>query len=99
MERRNIKLKNLDELKLIKKLFISRIGKSEHTDLLLKWDALSSWSNQKEIRTLFFNKEEEPMYQLLRIALLHLGSITTDSSGEEEKPLYYFIDMYYSTYR
>jgi len=54
MERRNIKLKNLDELKLIKKLFISRIGKSEHTDLLLKWDALSSWSNQKEIRTLFF---------------------------------------------
>ena len=39
------------------------------------------------------------MYQLLRVVLIHLGAIDADSEDEKEKPLYYFIDMYYSTYR
>lgn len=99
MEESNIDTTNLNEVQCIKDLLLTRLGRSEHANFLSQWDVISKWANQKEVKTLFFNGPEEPMYQLLRIVALHLGTVDADFHIQKTMPLYHFFDMYYNTYR
>lgn len=97
----------LTEAELIKGLLITKIGRyntSNFKEVMeirlnvgIHWDELTNWANRKEIKSFYFNNQEDAMQELLRLAVYCLendeASLDKQASSKDF-PLFNFLLEY-----